>query len=540
MRGLSREDWLFALLLLVHLVPIWALPIFPSEDGPSHLETAHILLRYSQPEAELLRAFYTVNAHPSPNWLGHLGLMLLLVVLPAIWAEKVLLSAYVLLLPLSARYALRGVAPEAGFLAVLAFPFTFNSFLHMGFYNFCLSLPLFFLAVGQVLRHPRGPSRAQAFRLAALCTGLYFAHIVSFLMAFGVALGVVSARAAALVAEGRKSPHPFAVPTGVSTLGAFLPGLLLMSVFLRSAGGVDWSPEWRADRWTTSRLVDSFVSFEGVETWLAQALLWTLVAVAVYVGCRRLAAGRIVSLDVLFGVAATYLALYSLAPDRAAGGSYLSERLLPFALWTLLLWFGTAPFSSAARRVVQASAACLALSFVVLDTQHSSQLQGAFQEYLSAGPSIERNSTLLPLCYSRRGILERRPSGSLAAVFLHTAGYLAVDRDIVELTHYEGHRPHFPVAFRPALNPYLHLGDVEGEPPCVDIPAFTRQTGRSIDYVLVWSRRRYLPDEPCDPFVRQQLKKLYAPVFVSQPRGLAVLYRLKPSRAAEPEVLPRP
>ena len=56
-----------------------------------------------------------------------------------------MLSGYLLLFPLSWAYALRALRPRAGPAALLAFPFLHNLFFHMGFYNFCYSLPLFFL-----------------------------------------------------------------------------------------------------------------------------------------------------------------------------------------------------------------------------------------------------------------------------------------------------------------------------------------------------------------------------------------------------------
>ena len=52
------------------------------------------------------------------------------------------MAGYVVLLPLALRYALRGVDPRAGWLAVVAVPFTPHYLFTYGFYNLCLGVGL--------------------------------------------------------------------------------------------------------------------------------------------------------------------------------------------------------------------------------------------------------------------------------------------------------------------------------------------------------------------------------------------------------------
>src|SRR6516162_5449774 len=147
------DNALFALLLLATIAPVWCFRYFPSQDGPAHLENATILKEYYWPDREIYRTYYTIDTHPNPNWVGHLLLVGLMVVAPPLIAEKVLLTGYLILLPVSLRYALNAVRPGAGALALLAFPLTPNLFYHMGFHNFCYSLALFFFVVGYWLKH---------------------------------------------------------------------------------------------------------------------------------------------------------------------------------------------------------------------------------------------------------------------------------------------------------------------------------------------------------------------------------------------------
>ena len=83
-------------------------------------------------------------------------------------AEKALVAAYVVLLPLALRYALRGVDPRADWLAVVAVPFTPHYLFTYGFYNLCLGLGLGLLVVGLALRQRDGWTP----RTTALLAGL--------------------------------------------------------------------------------------------------------------------------------------------------------------------------------------------------------------------------------------------------------------------------------------------------------------------------------------------------------------------------------
>src|SRR5262245_11115493 len=178
-----------AVLLSLHLAPLGLFAYFPTRDGPSHLEGAQILLRWRQPDVVMLREWFAPAIQPAPNWLDHLALAALSLVVDPVVAEKVLVGTFVIGLPLAARRAFKAVRRDAGFLAVLTLPFTYTWLLHMGFYNFCLSLPLYFLAVASWLRD-RVSSRAACLRIAGWALVLYFAHPVALVAAAGTTLAL--------------------------------------------------------------------------------------------------------------------------------------------------------------------------------------------------------------------------------------------------------------------------------------------------------------------------------------------------------------
>lgn len=102
------EEATFWLLLLVHLVPVWASHYFLTADGPAHLYNAALLKAMLVEPASSAHQLLALNLNPEPNYLSHLLLAGLLTVLPPWLAEKVILTACVAGLPLALRYIIKG------------------------------------------------------------------------------------------------------------------------------------------------------------------------------------------------------------------------------------------------------------------------------------------------------------------------------------------------------------------------------------------------------------------------------------------------
>ena len=97
---------------LLALVPLWIAPVFPSQDGGSHLYNAHVLGSLLTGDNVPYADIYRLNFAALANWSDHLVLALLTSVVAAPTAEKLLLSAYVLLFAVAARYAAASIHPN--------------------------------------------------------------------------------------------------------------------------------------------------------------------------------------------------------------------------------------------------------------------------------------------------------------------------------------------------------------------------------------------------------------------------------------------
>ncbi|MDE0326524.1 MAG: hypothetical protein OXN27_21570 [Candidatus Poribacteria bacterium] len=135
-------------LMVVHLLPVWGFKYFPTQDGASHIYNAYVVKEYHKHENYRLREVYELNATVFPNWTSHALLVLLLYVFPPLVCEKIVLTLCISLLPLSLLYFLNGVQKKNMVFGLLGFLFAYNYLLHMGFYNFVLSMSLFFFTLG--------------------------------------------------------------------------------------------------------------------------------------------------------------------------------------------------------------------------------------------------------------------------------------------------------------------------------------------------------------------------------------------------------
>jgi hypothetical protein len=512
----DRERLLFAALVLVHLTPVWAFSYFPTDDGPSHVYNASVLRDYAKPGAEILREYYALSTHPDPNWFGHLVLVALMHVMPATVAEKVIVSGYVILLPLAVRYALRAINPSAGWLAVLALPFVFNFTLLKGFYNFSYSLAVFFFLIGYWVRHRDDFDWKRSIALGLLSLLLYFCHIVSLAAAYAL-LGIL-ALSFVLIDRTRERVRTHMV----LPLIAFVPTLLLVGTFL-ARQGVDSYDVPLTKKLLKLASLYSLVLFDQREIIITSGLAVFLSLCAVY-GFVRATRGRF---DVLLAIAVFFAAVCLLAPDQLSGGGLIIDRLVLYPYFAVILWLATRAWRDWERRVVQVVAVTAAVTLLAWRLPAQARISGMMHDYLAAAAHVETDKTILGLPFTDRVYSEGGTITSLRIFpFKHAVGLLAAGRNIVDLANYEASTGYFPVLFRDGRS-MAHrvslLRDMDA-PPAVDIAGYEARTGGRVDYVLLWQVRDEQRSDPAALDVFRQLDAGYEKVFTSE-SGRVELYR---------------
>jgi len=555
----SRRDLLLlAVVIAAQLLPLVLLPYVPTQDGPSHQALAYALRVYDRPEGAPLRQYLMRNSEALPNWFVFFLQAKVLAFVSVAAAEKILIAAYVVLLPLGLRYALRAVDREAGFLAALGLPFTYNFLFGMGFLNFCWSLAAFLWAFGFYLRRREGFRARDVLPMALLAAWVYFCHPVTLVMLL-IAVGTTGVFL--LLLERRDSTGEKtrivdeSAPTSdlrarawwraarerlVLPLLSFVPVLVLLLSFVGR----------RLER-RTSQLgfvvkvkqllaLYSLVAFDRRILMVSCGLAALIGAFAAALLWRRHRGGtlRPRAADALLAVAAIFTLVYFAAPSELAGGGFVNHRLALFPPLALLLWLGTAAWSRPWRSAAQAIAAALAIAMLALLWARWSRIDRYLDEYVSVAERIENGRTVLPLSFAPAGC-EMTGSGECRALafrlwpFVHALGYVAARRPIVDLGLYEAGEDYFPLRYRPELDPYLHLSigklGVEEVPPRVDIAAYERHGGR-VDYVLLWQPRAAPGDHPLMRELHRQLEGGFERVALSGAgNGELWRYRRKPA-----------
>jgi putative flippase GtrA len=523
---------LFAVLLVLHVAPIWLVRWFPTQDGPLHVENVLALLHRAA--SPLLQHWYVANVGAQPNWLTQLFFAGLLPVASPVVAEKVILTGYTVLLPVAFRVAMpRGT--RGWWAALLAFPFVHAFPFHMGFWNFTYGFALAFLTAGFYLRARGrvGPVRFAV--LAALSLLLYLAHMVA-LAGAGVVMGAVLAWRARLAwSRARHSPARRAlVRRGyLRRLGALAaatgPGVgLALAWIVRHR-------DHAAMRIPFLELAAklgvgySLVSIDRRELYLSAVLMLAMFIAFVHLLLAR--SGRSPRRHASDGwllASAVFVLLYFAVPDVVAAGAHVSDRFAWFALVCAAAWIGTGPSPRASLRRIAVAFAVVGVAALGVRFQKQRELSDLLDEYVSAEQVIGDGRVLLPIALSPNGPRDDAGLrlGYRVKPFLHATGWIVAERGGVDLKNSQANTDQCPVRFPVDRNPFKtiagSLGQMEGMPPCLDLRAAARA---SVDYLLVWGATRESLDTPCGGALAAELAARYEPVFLSQPRGLLEVWR---------------
>ena len=510
---------LLAVAVAVQAAALTAWPRVVTVDGPAHLAGAYALLR----GGEGSQALYDVDLTPVPNLLAALVLAGLLSLLGPDGAERVLVLGYAVGLPLALRYALRGVHPEAGWLALVAVPFVGGYLYAYGFYGFCLGLVGMLLVVGAALRQRDGWSAGGTVATALLLLLTWAAHLLPLMVALVLVAVLALCRAWDARAAGwRAVLGDHLLPPALVAL----PVLALTAAFTLTSAGTRGEPV-RASG-TLSLLLGLLDLGRPLVTWTTAEYAGStlvaagLLALAVQARRGRPSPERTALAVTGLGVLGWYLA----SPDRY-GPAYglLNDRLSLFPPLLLALWAaGPPPTARAARAAVAVLlAGAVALVGVRLPTEVRFQREVA--ELLSVAPDVPVGSTLVAVRLVRTGPVGEDARNTARDPLRHEAGRIAVLRDGVDVGHYQAVTPYFPVRWDPATDPRRGLerglAGLELVPPVVDLTA-------GPDVVLLIGRDRARPEVLADPAVGRalaQLDRLYRPTAVSARSGLVEVWQ---------------
>jgi hypothetical protein len=343
-----------AMLLFVALVllldgPVWLVNVVPTQDGPVHLAQADLIARFGWGGtlAEPAATFYHWNPRLEPNFAIYAIIAgLIRLTGDVLLANSVYLMLYGLVWAAAAFAIAQTESRRPLLAALLLLPLAFGRFLHEGFYNYALGVPLFLLfAVYRRRVAERRDVRAlvaTALFLFALCMTHITAAVAACL--FLAAEGLVSAGRMLQRSDARAAARTLAID-GAWALAAALPTLALVASFMVAYRDI---PGDVPSRW---HLIPQLLG----ASYLFSFTWWEVVALAPLLGA--LAIGAIVTLrkfrllDPLwpaFAILVVALAVMNLGTGNAS----LSERLAPYTWIAAVLTIASVPLSGTLVRAL--------------------------------------------------------------------------------------------------------------------------------------------------------------------------------------------
>jgi len=433
---------LFGALFLINLVPIWAFQYFPSQDGPSHLYNAQLLLGLLDPANFQIRQFYEYNPGLHPNLLASVFLAVTQLWVPPLLAEKLLLTLIVAGLPLSLAYLTRAFSGRVTVLSLIGFLFAYHNLLHMGFYAFSLGLPLSLFTLGFWWSCRDRMTLARIAMLNLLIGLTFFAHFLPFVMALFATTVSVGWCA---VFRASRSGLRVALSGAAVHLGYLLPWFALAFDFaLRTR-----TPDQFIFQGLSSLeaiLRDNLVlaSYTDWHLHLAPIVQGLLGAATILTLARRVRARvGLEERDVLFLLAALLLMLFFRMPFEMNKAGWINERLFLHAVLLAFAWIGILPHRF--RLVFAGVLATLAIAHTGRLAWEYAQLQPEIREYTAATHLVAPHSTLA-LDYADDGSEEFAAGIRYVHPFRLLHSYYGLyARDVVLFNNYQILFPYFAV-----------------------------------------------------------------------------------------------
>jgi hypothetical protein len=177
------------------------------------------------------------------------------------------------------------------------------------------------------------------------------------------------------------------------------------------------------------------------------------------------------------------------------------------------------------RQAIAGAGLVILLASVAVKAEVFARLNNYYREYASAAPHIAEKSTLIGLRLHDR--MEGRRFPANVPVLIQACSRIASERHSVDLKNFQGESSAHPIQFRRNVSATAALGGdpaITAVPPQVDLMAYERQTGRPIDYVLLYGFRNAVGDTEALERLDAQLREHYRLIYVSEPRGFVHLY----------------
>lgn len=529
MNSIKRlERILFIVLLLVHIIIIWSLDLFLTQDGPSHLYNSKLLLDLVlENNLDFYQEFFKINRGLFPNWFSSILLSSLLLVFKPIVAEKILVSMLAISFPLAIRNTILKLNRNSYYLTLVGLLFCFNYFIFYGFYNFCFSLVFFILFLGWYHDSRHQLTFKSSVVLALFVLLIYFSHPVALILLF---LLIGFDYLIQLIDSKFKIDKRIVFDLLYRAM-IILPSFILFFTFFltnQSSNGQLFVNNVSLEsiaKLITLRYLVVFNEFEYV----VYVLLCILILILFWRVLLKLVTGklRIQSRYILLTIGAC-LFMYFFINDSLAGGGFLSKRLVLFVCILSIIWLAQYEVSTRLRLISVIGLTFLSIFLVIARYSSQSLTSKLASEINMIDEYLVDHSVILFVNISSKGEVQGSEPSKIG-LYKHLVGYLASKNEIIAMDNYEANTNYFPIRWQIDTNPYhfvLNVDNASANDPDwsqFDIAEYTQVTRKPVRYVLIWGDQKANNRKFDLTKLRSTLDSQYKLVFTSD-SGLLLLY----------------
>jgi hypothetical protein len=287
--------------------------------------------------------------------------------------------------------------------------------------------------------------------------------------------------------------------------------------------------------WSVTRMSILVPSFNAIDLKLS-ALFGVVLLIGTVATCfsRRNQERKLVFSDALLIAAGGQFVLYVFAPQHVGGGGFINDRIFLFALVTFALWIAIQQYSRVTIAVIASVAIVITLGLQARSFKRNAWLSAMLDEYGTAASYIDERKSLwaFDLDPAGSGYANLEENGLRRDPFEHAGAMLALQRNLVDLNNYETASRNFPIVYKESFDPTRIIeklprnGGPPTFPPLVNIAQYSRTTGRSVDYVLLWDMQAQNHTNPAIKNLQQQISSEYVLIYCAQKIPL-LLYRLR-------------
>ena len=476
-RQLSIGRITIIVLLVIHLLPVWGFKYFPTQDGASHIYNSYVVKEYHKHENYRLREVYELNATIFPNWTSHALLVLLLYVFPPLICEKIVLTLCIGLLPFALLYFLKGVQKRNMVFGLLGFLFAYNYLLHMGFYNFVLSMSLFFFTIGYWWRVKDKLQLINIVVIYGLLVVTYLTHYHSYtllVMCMTFFALFLSFHAALQEIWGYKETsqplvHRFKVgmthlkPT-LTFIGSLTPAyFILFSYYFYLSNAHGGNSEHKGFEWLNDYFfaMKSLVSFRDdhvligrfLLVFFAIAFIFTIInrireSTERHASGERLWARIVTPIDAFLLMSILITAMYFIAPWSGYSGGWINDRFHLYIFLVLLPFFAVN-----LHRYMNYGVAAVIIALSLWHLGYNIHTYALLNRDIANALALEGMDEMDTILTSEPGewggfsdALGFEPK--YVEPFGHLECLLAVHKGIGYLDNYEANTDHFPLQYK--------------------------------------------------------------------------------------------